>query len=255
MEQEAQREDDEMCTDVSRRGLQAVAVREFRPADEPQVQLIFNEGLMEMIPDTAFRGLRHHPESLLLYAAVTGLCFVITRSWLVLALLPAAALCGRYFYSRRVIHGYLEQAMSADMGDIQGFYMKSPDSCLWVAVLENRVVGLVAALGQRRSGAAVELQRMSVDRSCRRCGVGVALGRKVLEFAAAHKYSYVVLGTTAYTPAAHRLYLRLGFRCVGVTNGYTTPGTRRSLLQGVFYRVRYHHYSQEVKKITSDGQH
>lgn len=53
-------------------GLQTILVREFEPEDKPAVQLIFSEGLMEMVPDTAFRGLRHHRESLLLYSAMTG---------------------------------------------------------------------------------------------------------------------------------------------------------------------------------------
>lgn len=52
--------------------LGSLVVREYEPADKEQVHLKFKEGLMEMIPDTAFRGLRHHPESVLLYAAVTG---------------------------------------------------------------------------------------------------------------------------------------------------------------------------------------
>lgn len=52
-------------------GHQTVVVREFEPADKQEVQQIFYEGLMEMVPDTAFRGLRHHPECLLLYTAVT----------------------------------------------------------------------------------------------------------------------------------------------------------------------------------------
>lgn len=131
------------------------------------------------------------------------------------------------------------------------------DSCMWVAVLEGKVVGVVAAVGQHKSGGAVELQRMCVDRSCRRRGVGVALGRKVLEYAAAHGHSSVFLGTSAYSSAAHQLYRRLGFRCVGVTNGYITPGARLSLLGKIFYRVRHHHYSLVVgnSKITSNGQH
>lgn len=53
------------------------------------------------------------------------LCFVITVCWWVIVLLPLILLYGRYFYSRRMIHRYLEQASSRDMGDIQGFYMKS----------------------------------------------------------------------------------------------------------------------------------
>ncbi|XP_035993052.1 N-acetylaspartate synthetase [Fundulus heteroclitus] len=131
----------------------------------------------------------------------------------------------------------------------------SSGSCLWVAELEGNVVGAVAAV--RLSDDVVELLRMCVDRSYRRCGVGVVLGQKVLQFAEAHRYASVVLGTTAYTPAAHQLYKRLGFHCVGVTNGYVTPGSSRSFLEQIFYRVKHHHYRRNVlhSKITSKGQH
>ncbi|XP_030000746.1 N-acetylaspartate synthetase-like isoform X2 [Sphaeramia orbicularis] len=171
----------------------SIVVRSFEPSDKLEVQRIFYEGMMEMVSDTAFRGLRHHPESLLLYAAFTN-------------------------------------------------------SCLWVAVLEGKVVGLVAAVGHRTQTGTVELQRMSVDQNCRRRGVGMVLGRKVLEYAVTGGYSTVVLGTTAYNSAAHRLYQSLGFSCVGVTNGYTAPGTRQSVLERVFYRVRHHHYSLDVQR-------
>ncbi|KAG7214485.1 hypothetical protein INR49_022997 [Caranx melampygus] len=164
MEQKAPEKKD----NIRNNGLQTLVVREFMSVDEADVQRIFYEGMMEMVPDTAFRGLRHHPESLFLYTAMTALCFAITMCWWVIGLLPAIVLCGRYLYSRRVIHGYLEQAMSRDMG-----------SCLWVAVLEGRLVGVVAAVGQLNSGAALELQRMSVDQSYRQCGVGVALDAKM----------------------------------------------------------------------------
>ncbi|XP_029949302.1 N-acetylaspartate synthetase-like [Salarias fasciatus] len=226
---------------------EAVTVREFEPADEPEVLRIFHEGLMEMVPDTAFRGLRHHPESLLLYAAITVVSSALTMCWWLILLLPALVVGARYFYSRRVIHGYLVEAMSRDMGNIEGFYMKSPGSCLWVAVLDQKVVGVVAAVGQQKEpGGAVELRRMCVDRRYRRCGVGIALGKRLLEFAAASSCSSVNLGTTAYTPAAHRLYQHLGFQCVGVTEGYVTPGSRQSLPERLFYRVRYHHYTYKV---------
>uniref|UniRef100_A0A3Q3C0Q3 N-acetylaspartate synthetase n=1 Tax=Haplochromis burtoni TaxID=8153 RepID=A0A3Q3C0Q3_HAPBU len=109
----------------------------------------------------------------------------------------------------------------ADIDKILSVYcLLAPGSCFWVAVLEGKVVGTVAAVGQQKeSGDAVVLQRMSVDQRYRKCGVGVVLGREVLEFAAHHGYSSVFLGTTAYAPAAHRLYQRLGFCCVGSPTG------------------------------------
>lgn len=131
------------------------------------------------------------------------------------------------------------------------YCLLAPGSCFWVAVLEGKVVGTVAAVGQQKeSGGAVVLQRMSVDQRYRKCGVGVVLGRKVLEFAAHYGYSSVILGTTAYAPAAHRLYQRLGFCCVGVTNGYATPGGGHSLLEQIFYRVLHHHYRIDVQSIS-----
>lgn len=118
-------------------------------------------------------------------------------------------------------------------------------------MLESRVVGIVAA---RLHGTdSVELLRMSVDRHYRKYGVGTALGRTVLEFArqVAHTASSssfsVILGTTAYTPAAHRLYQSLGFRHIGTTEGYTIPGDDGPIWQWLFYRVRHHHYKLEIK--------
>lgn len=108
-------------------------------------------------------------------------------------------------------------------------------------------MGTVAAVKEQKSDGVVVLRRMAVDRDYRQRGIGVALAQKLLEFAAANKTSSVVLGTTSYTPAAHKLYQKLGFRCVGVTNGYTTPGLRLSLLEKIFYRVSFHHYALNLQ--------
>lgn len=59
----------------SQPGLQtmdSIVVREFESADKSEVHRIFSEGVMEMISDTAFRGLIHHPESVLLYTSLTS---------------------------------------------------------------------------------------------------------------------------------------------------------------------------------------
>lgn len=128
--------------------------------------------------------------------------------------------------------------------------MSFPDtsgSCFWVAELNGKVVGIVAAVGHQELGGAVELRRMAVDQNVRQQGIGFALGQKVLDFAEANKCPSVFLGTTAYTPASHRLYKRLGFHSVGVTNGYVTPGARSSLLEKIFYRVCHHHYSLNLE--------
>ncbi|XP_030641138.1 N-acetylaspartate synthetase-like [Chanos chanos] len=225
-----------------------IIVREFNCGDSLEVQRIFREGMMEMIPDTAFRGLCHHPESQLLYGLLCFLCFLTTRSLMITCCMPALILCARYYCSKRVVHECMEHALSSDMGDIDKHYMKSPDTRFWVAVLGEHVVGMVAAHIHR--GGGIELLRMSVDQRYRRRGIAMVLGRRVLQFARQRAHfmsaSCVVLGTTSYTPAAHQLYRSLGFRCVGVTEGYSMTGTGRSLLQRAFYRVRHHHYQLDI---------
>lgn len=125
------------------------------------------------------------------------------------------------------------------------------DRHLWLAEIRGSVVGTVSA--HCLQDGTVELRRMSVDHRFRRHRVGAALGQKVVEFARLRSQVSstgalsVILGTTAYNAAPHRLYLSLGFRCVGVTEGYSTPGTDQSLLEQAFYRVRHHHYRLDLQ--------
>ncbi|CAL1602117.1 unnamed protein product [Knipowitschia caucasica] len=228
-----------------------VVVREYESGDEREVIRIFCEGMEEMVSDTAFRGLPHHPESLLLYTAITVLCVWISWCLWVIVLLPVVLLCGRYFCSFTVMSSYMKNTLNTDLADIEGSYMKAPGSCLWVALVDGAVVGLVAAKQRCPDHGSVpdevELKRMSVDQRHRSCGVGLALGRKVLEFASSQNVSKVVLGTTNYTAAAHNLYRRLGFQCVGVTDGYPTDTCAPSLLERLLYRVRHHHYELQLQ--------
>lgn len=50
----------------------AVFIREFERGDHEEVRRIFYEGIMERIPNTAFRGLGQQPRTQLLYAFLTG---------------------------------------------------------------------------------------------------------------------------------------------------------------------------------------
>ncbi|XP_051876578.1 LOW QUALITY PROTEIN: N-acetylaspartate synthetase [Pristis pectinata] len=225
----------------------AVFIREFELSDRDSVRRIFYEGIMERIPNTAFRGLKQQPRILLLYLCLTVMCFYLTKSLLLTCCVPILLLGSRYHYSRKVIVSYLECALQTDMSDIEQYYMKPAGSCFWVAVLDGNVVGIVAARSNEDDNT-VELCRMSVDFDQRGKGIAKALGRKVLEFAVLNNYSAVVLGTTAVKMAAHKLYESLGFRHVGVTEHYVLPGMTHSLLEKVFFQVRYHRYRLHLRE-------
>lgn len=51
-----------------------VFIREFERGDEEEVRRIFCEGIMERIPNTAFRGIKQQPRIQFFYALLTGMC-------------------------------------------------------------------------------------------------------------------------------------------------------------------------------------
>ncbi|XP_042314508.1 N-acetylaspartate synthetase isoform X3 [Sceloporus undulatus] len=226
---------------------EGVSIRPFHPSEQEVVRRIFNEGILERIPNTAFRGLKDQPFAQVLYGAMAVMCFVVTKSLLLTCCLPIFLMGMRYYFSRKVILNYLKCALNTDMSDIEQYYMKSPGSCFWVAVLNGNVVGIVAARGNEDDNT-VELRRMSVDSKYRGKGIAKALGRKVLEFAMVNNYSSVVLGTTAVKVAAHKLYESLGFKHVGVVEHYSLPGMTHSFLEQMFFQLRYHRYCLQLRE-------
>ncbi|XP_077444494.1 N-acetylaspartate synthetase [Stigmatopora argus] len=228
-------------------GRDAVLIREFERGDREEVRRIFYEGIMERIPNTAFRGLAQQPRTQFFYAFVTVMCFYVTKSLALTCCAPLALMGARYYYSGKVIHDYLDHALHTDMADIEAYYMKPAGSCFWVAILDGRVVGIVAAQG-REDDNAVELRRMSVDSRYRGKGIAKALGRRVLEFAVRNNYAAVVLGTTAVKMAAHKLYESLGFRRTGRSEDYRLPGTSRSAAERFFFQIRYSRYRLQLRE-------
>ncbi|XP_073430550.1 N-acetylaspartate synthetase [Dendrobates tinctorius] len=226
---------------------QQLYIREFQPSDQETARRIFYEGIKERIPSSAFRGLKHQPLLQCIYALLTLICFVVTNSLVLASCMPIILLGMRYYYSRKIILHHLECALHTDMSDIEQYYMKQPGSCFWVAVLEGKVVGIVAARGNEEDNV-VELRRMSVDSNYRGKGIAKALGRKVLEFAMLNHYSSIVLGTTAVKIAAHKLYESLGFKHVGVVEHHTVPGMTHSLLERMFFQLRYHRYCLQLRE-------
>ncbi|XP_061566012.1 N-acetylaspartate synthetase [Cololabis saira] len=225
----------------------AVFIREFERADQEEVRRIFYEGIMERIPNTAFRGIRRQHRIQFLYALLTVMCFYVTKSVTLTCCAPLILMGARYYYSRKVIQSYLDYALHTDMDDIEAYYMKPTGSCFWVAVLDGRVVGLVAAQGHEEDNT-VELRRMSVDSRYRGKGIAKSLGRRVLEYAVRNNYAAVVLGTTAVKLAAHKLYESLGFRRTGQSDDHRLPGMSRSALERLFFQIRHSRYRLQLRE-------
>jgi ribosomal protein S18 acetylase RimI-like enzyme len=88
----------------------------------------------------------------------------------------------------------------------------SPDSVLYVAWLEERIVGsLTLAMYRMPTGLKAWIEDVVVDTSARGHGVGEALNLAAIAEAALRGAKNVNLTSRASREAANRLYQRLGF--------------------------------------------
>lgn len=88
----------------------------------------------------------------------------------------------------------------------------TPDSVLFVAKLDGRVVGsLTLAFYRIPTGLKAWIEDVVVDDSARAQGVGEALSRSAIAEAAHRGAKNVSLTSRPSREAANRLYLRLGF--------------------------------------------
>lgn len=88
------------------------------------------------------------------------------------------------------------------------------DSRIWVALLEDRIVGAIAIDGRHASGEGAHLRWFILDDATRGAGTGARLLDVALEFCRAQKFGQVHLSTFAGLDAARRLYETRGFRLV-----------------------------------------
>lgn len=91
-----------------------------------------------------------------------------------------------------------------------------PDSTLYLAVdSSGACTGMVAAIRHTAAWSTAELISMWVDPGSRGSGIGTALARSVIEWAAESGYSRIELWVTKGNAPAELLYRRLGFEETG----------------------------------------
>lgn len=96
--------------------------------------------------------------------------------------------------------------------DLQAI-VASPDSVLYVASLDGRIVGsLTLAFYRIPTGLKAWIEDVVVDASARGLGVGEALNLAAIDEARRRGAKHVSLTSRASREAANRLYRRLGFQ-------------------------------------------
>ncbi|MGQ6385614.1 bifunctional helix-turn-helix transcriptional regulator/GNAT family N-acetyltransferase [Serratia sp. IR-2025] len=115
------------------------------------------------------------------------------------------------FYSRHAGFGaFFESQVAAGLAEFTG-RLDPPGNQIWLAMLNDRIVGSVAIDGQALGQNAAHLRWFILDEGCRGSGVGRQLLSNAMAFCDRLGFSAVHLWTFKGLDAARRLYESFGF--------------------------------------------
>uniref|UniRef100_H2MVC5 N-acetyltransferase 8 n=1 Tax=Oryzias latipes TaxID=8090 RepID=H2MVC5_ORYLA len=111
-------------------------------------------------------------------------------------------------------------------------YLRSLDSCFWVAESEGQVV---ACLPAENAPGYLELKSILVRRSHQGWGIAKALCRTVEDFTRDRGYAAVVLHTSMVQTEAQKLYEHMGFKRI---REFVLPEAAAKILNFMLYEYR-----------------
>jgi len=115
------------------------------------------------------------------------------------------------YYSRHSGFGAVfERRVASETAEFVG-RLDQPCNQIWVAMLDERIVGSIAIDGQDLGNNQAHLRWFILDDGCRGSGVGRQLLRAAVEFCDQHGFDAIQLWTFKGLDAARRLYEAAGF--------------------------------------------
>lgn len=191
-------------------------IRSFQFSDSHSCRELFIQGMLEVLPTPIMRAV--YP-GFLRKALMLGLVAMAAAwyktVWIAVVYCIVCVLLSALLYVLIYMESYkyINRCLTSDLSDIEKHYMKAEGSHMWVAEINEEVVGTVGLLQtvNHKLGTA-ELQRMSVLSSCRGKGIGKKLLNKVIHFARENGHKRIILSTTSVQSPAIRLYRSAGFK-------------------------------------------
>lgn len=186
-------------------------IRKYRDEDDGKVKTLFTVGMSEHVP-SAFMHLLKQPVNQMVLMCTFCALMASSKSFLLPILAITFLLAGTRQFVIHMFNGYIDSVLKQDLCNITETYLKSKDSCFWVAESDGVVVGSVACQPAEDAAGCMELKRMSVHRSHRGMGIAKALCRTVTAFTHERGYAAVVLNTSLVQTHAQNLYEHMGFQ-------------------------------------------
>jgi GNAT superfamily N-acetyltransferase len=223
-----------------------ITIRHFQPEDLEQVKILFQQGMLSLIPEMV---------KVLITLKLTSVTwnhpFVMTApllavgwhaSWSrTLPLYAGAVLTAQlawlifyYVKTRRDFQGYVQNSVDTDLSNISSVYQKD-GGCFLVATVNERVVGIVGGeFKEEKDGKRVyELRRMSVDSQIRGRGIGKRLIRRLEK--ELDRLTTIFLTCSNLQPPAHVLYKGQNFQMQNIS---VPPGQSKAF---VIFRFEKHY--------------
>ena len=215
----------------------AVVIRSYRHSTDEQVVLsIFKNGMLGLAPKTAAEMLSLYTSSqdatsyallssplivIYLLSSVLKIPLLISSGVILVAVyLLLKFLChGTY----KAYYGYVQMSLKEDLANIEEYYLKNGDKRhMWVATINEQVVGMVAVEQRKDHPHQAELRRMSVAANMQRRGIAGALIKTLEQHCKKQpEFTDIELETSSLQAAAIALYLRYGFKIVSRRKIYT----------------------------------
>ena len=117
---------------------------------------------------------------------------------------------GSYYAREHNFGSFFERKVAAGLVDFSD-RLDKPCNQIWLAMVNNRVVGSVAIDGEDLGNNEAHLRWFILDDGCRGSGVGRKLIAEAMKFCDEQKFSSVQLWTFNKLKAARRLYESFGF--------------------------------------------
>lgn len=201
-----------------------VIIRSFQARDSHVVRNIFAESMGEMrgpfVRDVMSQAILYGL-SLLLPA---GLLSFVWPFWsFKLHILVLFALLLTLFVGLHIgFSRYIQTCLHTDLDNVESTYLCQKKSHMWVAELNEKIIGMVALVPlddhedsfEKRRETVGRLRRMAVLPEFRRLGVARKLLDELLNHAREIGYKQVVLLTTSAQQAALNFYPKHGFQLV-----------------------------------------
>jgi len=122
----------------------------------------------------------------------------------------------RYYHQYWGFDLFFETKVAAEMAE----FLRRSDPArdgLWVAMMDDRIVGSVAVHGQEADTRGARLRWLIVAQEYQGRGFGKKLMREAIEFCRRARFGRIYLTTFAGLHAARSLYEKEGFRLVAET--------------------------------------